>query len=171
MEKIKLSDFKAVSRYLLIDNLFSKVEEKLKGKELEFYSLNGDILKPLIETKKDKGDLEFLYQIIPVISNVDIDVDFKEFVKMTKFPSLTFTSYYKSLLTEISILFKTASKINDLNADVSNTIADLGIDLPVEKTKEEQLEELYAELANVKDDKAKRKEILKQITKLDVDNE
>ena len=186
MEKIKLSDFKAVSRYTFLDNIFSKVKEKLQGKELEFYTLNGENMKPLLETKEKGTDLEFLYQIIPVISNVVADVDFAEFEKMTKYPSIAFTSYYKSLLTEIGILFKTVNQINQLEKETKDTAISLGVELPtleeameakkvveiveVELTTEERLDVLYAELETTKG-KIEKREVLKKIATLEVEEE
>jgi len=180
MERINLSDLKAVSRYIFIDNIFSKVEEKLQGKELEFYSLNGEDMKTLSEGKKDGSDLEFIYKIIPMISNVNVDVDFKDFEKMSKYPSLAFASYYKSLINEVGNLFKTVNQINELDRDVKNTAKDLGLEevkeienveevkeIIIEKTTEEKIDDLYAELETVKDDKVKRREVMKQISILE----
>ncbi|HEY5523810.1 MAG TPA: hypothetical protein VIK26_00575, partial [Clostridium sp.] len=158
MEKINLRDLKAISRYTLIDNMFSKVEENLQGRELEFYTLNGEDMKPLLDTKTNGTELEFLYQIIPLMSNVEVDVDFKEFEKMVKYPSVTFSSYFKCLVDEIAILFKTANQIKELDKETKSIAVEQGIELPIEEVKEvviekttdEKLDELYAELKTTK---------------------
>ena len=181
MEKILLSDLKAVSRYIFLDNIFSKVEEKLQGKELEFYTLNGENMKDIMKIKEeDDSDIAFIYKIIPIISNVVADVDFAEFEKMTKYPSLAFTSYYKSLLAEIGILFKTAKTVNELEKETADTATSLGIDLSileevkeaveVELTTEERLDALYSELETSKD-RIEKREILKKIAALEVEED
>ncbi|MBZ9616782.1 hypothetical protein [Clostridium estertheticum] len=172
MERLKVSEFKSISKFNFINGMFKKVEKNLEGKELEFYDINEEAIKALTEKKISNNDIEFLYDLIPVVSNVDTDIDFKEFDGMCKLPSPQFAEYISLLLKHFSNLYKSAGRLKDLSKDVTSTISELGIELPKEKTKEEQLEELYAELANVKDDKVRRKEILIQITKLDVeDNE
>jgi len=172
MERINVSDFKALTKYQFINGIFNRVEKKLEGKELEFYGVSTETIKALTEKRINNTDIGFIYDLIPVVSNVNTDIDFKEFESMCKIPSEQFASFIILILNHFKEIFTSVVALNDLSKDVTNTITELGIELPREKTKEEQLEELYEELANVKDDKEKRKEILKQITKLDVeDNE
>jgi hypothetical protein len=171
MERINLSDFKAVSKFQIIEGIFKKVERNLEGKELEFFGVNEDTVKALTEKKIGNNDIEFLYDLIPIISNVNIDVDIKEFEKMAKVPSLQFAEYINLLLQHFKELYTTASKLNSLEKDVTTSIKDLGLKMPVElakeKTKEEQLDELYSELEECKEDKVERREILKQIAELE----
>ena len=178
MENIKLSELKAISRYTFIDNMFSKVEENLQGRELEFYTLNGEDFKPLLEIKPNSTELEFLYQIIPLMSNVDVDVSFKEFEKMAKYPSVTFSSYFKCLVDEIAILFKTANQINELEKETKDIAIEQGVESPIEEVKEEvkeiivelpveeRLDALYGELKATKG-KLLRRKILEKIETLE----
>jgi hypothetical protein len=171
MERINLSDFKAISKYQIIEGIFKKVEKSLDGKELEFFGVNEDTVKALTEKKIGNDDISFLFELIPIISNVNIDVDIKEFEKMAKTPSLQFAEYISLLLQHFKELYTTASKLNSLEKDVKTSIKDLGLEIPKEipkeKTKEEQLDELYSSLDNCKEDKANRREILKQIAELE----
>jgi len=168
MERINLSDFKSVSKFKIIDGVFSKVAKRLEGKELEFYGINSDIMEELKGKEVTDNDLEFMFNLIPVISNVDTDITFVEFEKMCKIPSIQFAGYMDLLVVHFKELFETAKKFEDLNKSVITTVKDLGLETP--KTKEEILEDLYKELESVKD-KLKKREIIKKISELDAINE
>lgn len=171
MERINLSDFKAISKYEFINGLFKKIEKNLENKELEFFSMSEETVKSLIEKQVSNNDIEFLYDIIPVLSNVNCDIDFKEFEKMCKYPSAQLADYITLLLNHFKELCLTANKLNDLESNVAETMKELNIEIPViepVKTKEEQIEELYAELSTcTSEDKEKRREIMKKIQELE----
>ncbi|MBM7869236.1 hypothetical protein JOC70_000705 [Clostridium pascui] len=172
MERINLSDFKAISKFNFVNGMFNKVKKNLENKELEFFGVNEDAVKSLTERKISNNDIEFLYGIIPIISNVNVDINFEEFEKMCRCPSPQFTDYIALLLQHFKELYTSASKLNNLEAEVSSSLKELNIELEEAisvKTKEELLEELYTQLSDSKNDKAKRKEILKQITDLEVE--
>ncbi|GCD11410.1 hypothetical protein [Clostridium tagluense] len=170
MERINLSDFRAVSKFSITGGVFKKVERKLENKELEFFGINQDNLKVLTEKKMSDDNMEFLFALIPIISNVDCDIDFKQFEGLCKTPSPQFADYITLLMQHFKELYTTASKLNNLETEVTNTMKEIGVELPVPKaikSKEEQVEELYSELENCKEDKAKRREIIKQISELE----
>lgn len=164
MERINLSDFKAISKFKFIDGMFNKVEKKLENKELEFFGVSEDTVKSLTEKKISSDDIEFLYQIIPIISNVNADVNFEEFKKMCKCPSPQFADYIGLLLQHFKELYTTTSKLNNLETEITNTIGEMGIELPKEsipedKSTREKYEEALKEL-EITEDLDRYKELL-----------
>lgn len=162
MERINLSDFKSISKFKFVNGMFNKVEKKLEDKELEFFGVSEDTVKSLTEKKISNDDIEFLYQLIPIISNVNLDVEFTEFQKMCKCPSPQFADYIELLLQHFKELYTTTSKLNDLGTNVKNTMSEMGIKLPEpikEKSTREKLNEVIEEL-EVTEDLKRYKELL-----------
>lgn len=156
MKRINISDFKAVSKFQFVNGIFNKVQKKLENKELEFFGVSGDTVKSLTEKKISSDDIEFLYQIIPIISNVNSDVDFEEFKKMCKCPSPQFADYIGLLLQHFKELYTTTSKINNLEIEITNTMSEMGVELPKEpipkeKSTREKYDEVLAELETTED--------------------
>ncbi|MBU3142226.1 hypothetical protein [Clostridium sp. CF012] len=113
MENIKISWFKGVSKFKFVDNLFSKVEDKLQGKELEFYNVDLESINKI--QGKNGDDYGFLYSLAGVISNVETDVTSEEFKQMCLCPSLQFSLYVEQLLEHYKNTFLNAKKMIEMS--------------------------------------------------------
>ena len=130
MGNIKLSYFKGVSRFKFIDGIFSKVQDKLEGADFEFYTVS---LEEINQVKTDVGDNQFLYSLVGLLSNVEVDITFEQFNKMVMFPSESFADYVRLLLQQYKNLFRTAKKISVLSEDTEAFVKDeLGQDVNIQ---------------------------------------
>ncbi|MEA4826872.1 MAG: hypothetical protein VB130_09595, partial [Clostridium sp.] len=156
-----------------LNGIFNKVSENLEGKEVEFYRIGQETIDKVKEIKAENmTNEEFLYNMIPSISNIEMDIDLEEFSKMVKVPTSEFAQLINNVMDVLVDVLKSGQEIINLEEKINTIAEENNIEIPQEpvKTKEEQLQELYNELTEYKDDKEKRKEILKQITDLEVDN-
>lgn len=127
MSNIKLSDLKGISRFIFIDGLFTKVEDKLKDSELVFTNLDNDKIQNIKEATKD--DTEFLYKLISQISNVEVDIELKEFKYLVKYPSAQFAQVVQLLLEHYTNMYKDVIRVNAISFDVESNIKALGLDV------------------------------------------
>lgn len=171
--RIDIKNFIAVTIYKFDkDGILKEVDKKLDGKQLEFYSLDVKAIKNLKDIDKE-DEISFIYKVIPYISNIEMTIDSNEFRSLCEAPTPQFLSLIDAILEHIKNLHKTTTVTNSIDSKVQelkelykiNEIQELE---PV-KTKEEMLEELYSELGTVRDDKEKRKEILKKINDLEME--
>lgn len=171
--RIKISMFRPVIRLKFLNGIFNKISENLEGKEVEFYRIGQDTIDKVKNIKAENmTNEEFLYNMIPSISNIEMDIDLEEFSKMVKIPTSEFAQLINNVVDILADILKTGQEIINLEEKI-NIIAEVhNIEIPQGsvKSKDEQLQELYDELSKSKDDKEKRKEILKQITDLEVDS-
>lgn len=171
--RIKISMFRPVIKLKFLNGIFNKVSENLEGKEVEFYRIGQETIDKVKEIKAENmTNEEFLYNMIPSISNIEMDIDLEEFSKMVKVPTSEFAQLINNVMDVLVDVLKSGQEIINLEEKINTIAEENNIEIPQEpvKTKEEQLQELYNELTEYKDDKEKRKEILKQITDLEVDN-
>lgn len=173
--RIKISMFRPVIKLRFLNGIFNKVSENLEGKEVEFYRIGQETVDKVKNIKAENmTNEEFLYNMIPIISNIEMDIDIEEFSKMVKIPTSEFAQLINNVMDVLADVLKSGQEIINLEEKISTIAEAHNIEIPQEpiKTKEEQLQELYDELTECKDDKEKRKEILKRITDLEVnDNE
>ncbi|WMJ81250.1 hypothetical protein RBU49_03060 [Clostridium sp. MB40-C1] len=171
--KIKISMFRPVLKLRFIDGIFNRISETLEGKEVEFYRIGQDVIDKVKNIKAENmSNEEFLYNMIPNISNIEMDIDLKEFSKMVKVPTSEFAQLINNVMDILVDVLRSGQEIINLEQKMKAITEKHGIKLPQEPTKDEKLQALYDELTECKDDKEKRKEILKQITSLEVeDNE
>lgn len=174
MDRIDIKDFKSISRFTVIEGIFKKAEKSLEGKELEFYNLDKDTLDKIMQEKDiDKGDnIDFLFRVIPIFSNVDMTINRDEFAKMYKIPSLQFANYIDLLMEHIVEMYKTGQALVSLESKVQDFAKENNIIIPepkieIVKTKEEIIEELYKEIENSIGDRVKIKELMNKINELE----
>ena len=144
MENIKLSWFKGVSKFKFIDNLLSKVEDKLQGAELEFYNVDLENVNKIQVENED--NYEFLYKLAPVISNVEVDVTLAEFNKMCMYPSVQFSLYIEQLLEHYKNMFLNAKKLIEMSNKSEEFIKkELGKDVNIQDLIQKSKEIIEAE--------------------------
>ena len=110
--EIKLSFFKGVSKFKIVDSVFNKVEDKLQNKELEFYNIDVETINKI--NVENEGETECLYNLISVISNVETDVTIAEFDKMLMYPTTQLSTFIGLLLEQYKNLFENAKKLVEL---------------------------------------------------------
>lgn len=169
--RIDIKLFRTESKFKFIKDIFVKQGDTLEGKELEFYNLDKEGISSL-EGKSQGDNTEFLYNIIPVLSNVDITINKDEFIKMCKVPSGAFAEYIDLLLEHITNMFKTAVKLSNVEEKVNNFIAENNIPIPESepikvRTRNDVEKEIQDAYNQLKTDKEHRVEILYTIDYLE----
>ncbi|WP_102400488.1 hypothetical protein [Haloimpatiens massiliensis] len=174
MDKIDIKLFKNQSKFKVVLNKLVKQKDILEDKEIYFNNLSVEDAENLNSSTDNIA--ESIYNLIPVLTNIDMTINVKEFEEMYNNPTtvfedflMNFIEHIQSLLEIKSKIFKTANKMDEL-------FKNNGIDL--KKLKELQMQEKEnkkAEIKNeieelyekMKDDKEHRAEILEQINKLE----
>lgn len=167
--RINIKLFKAESKFKFIKDIFVKQGDTLEGKELEFYNLDKESINKLGE-QSEGNNIEFLFRIIPVLSNIDMTISMDEFEKMCSIPSGAFADYIDLLMEHITNMFKTAVKLNGVEEKVNNFITENNIPIPEPikvRTKEDVENEIQGLYEQIKTDKEHRIEILEKINKLE----
>lgn len=113
---IDIRIFKGLTKYQFVDNKLKRIEKKLNNVELEFYELDDKIVNKLIEIDGENlSNEEYLYKIIPIISNVNMTVTLEEFEKMCKYPSTYFCDFIDKVMFYCKELFNQLHEMNELN--------------------------------------------------------
>lgn len=174
--RVKLSDFRMVSRYRIADKMLTKIEEnKVADKEIEFYTFSSDDLKELEEAGKESTE-NFILKLIEKTTNVIVDMNIEEFKFMcNKSASLTFKSFIKKLLEFYNELVADAVRGQTVEEGIKETITEFNKlipNVPKEKTREERIQEIEKEIEACQDinkckelQKEKEELLLKMIDK------
>lgn len=178
---MKMSMFKGNKKREFINGVLHKNEDDIKiNGTYELYEMSEEMRDKLIKIMDNKkSEISFLYEVLPIISDFEMDISLEEFEKMIKSPSPK--KQFLLVIDDVIELVTELKESTDIIVQVSNKVNELRQQLPIveeveevkepEKTKEEILEELYNQLAEVKSDKVKRTEVLKQINELEVSME
>lgn len=124
--KIDIKLFIPQTRFKFVGGLLKKVERQVEDKELEFYNLDEDLKNKILE-KKDlakKDDITFLYELIPVISNIDMTISIEEFKKLCKMPNAPFMSLINVTMDYLGELFVTMHEISDMEKILKTKLKD-----------------------------------------------
>lgn len=166
---MKLSDFLKTKKIIFRNGKVESVSSITDG-DIEFYELDAQKLTDIKENIVDKITEEyseeiFLYQILPYICNIEVDVDLETFKKMTESPSVEFTYVIESIIDVVNNIFDLADRTNEL----TNKIEEIKEKRPEIFTKEETIEEKIIRLTeemNKEEDIDKKKEIFRELAKL-----
>jgi len=166
---MKLSDFLKTKKIIFKNGKVETVSNITDG-DIEFYELNGQRLIDIKENIVDKITEEyseeiFLYQILPYICNIEVDIDFETFKKMTESPSVEFTYVLESVIDVVNNIFDLADRTNEL----TNKIEEIKEKRPELFIKEETIEEKITRLTkemNEEKDSKKKKWLLLELAKL-----
>lgn len=157
---MKLSQFK-VSKKVTFVNGVAMIEDNNINGEIEFYNIDRDRAiqiqnEVFPKLGKDKKDDQFAYLVFPFLTNIEVDIELDEFIKMVNSPSLAFSSILEILVETINETFDIVEK----NAKIENKINIITEKHPEAFVKEETVEEKIArldiELGEEKDIKKKR---------------
>lgn len=166
---MKLSDFLKTKKIIFKNGKVETVSNITDG-DIEFYELDAQKLTDIKENIVDKITEEyseeiFLYQILPYICNIEVDIDFETFKKMTESPSVEFTYVIESIIDVVNNIFDLADRTNEL----TNKIEEIKEKRPEIFTKEETIEEKIIRLTkemNEEKDSKKKKTIFLELVKL-----
>lgn len=144
--------------------------------DLIFYELGKEKVEEITKKLdgKEKSDEDVIFELIPLLSDIEVDVTFDEFKAMLVEPSKEFAMFLSNIISMIKDLFELVeevAKMQNNSQTITNGIAKLStIETEIEdvviETKEEKLERLYEELSVAREDVLKRNEILKEIMSL-----
>lgn len=166
---MKLSDFLKTKKIIFKNGKVETVSNITDG-DIEFYKLDAQKLTDIKENIVDKITEEyseeiFLYQILPYICNIEVDIDFETFKKMTESPSVEFTYVLESVIDIVNNIFELADRTNTLTSKVDE-IKEKRPELFIkEETIEEKITRLTKEMNEEKDTK-KKKWLLLELAKL-----
>lgn len=166
---MKLSDFLKTKKIIFKNGKVETVSNITDG-DIEFYELDAQKLTDIKENIVDKITEEyseeiFLYQILPYICNIEVDIDFETFKKMTESPSVEFTYVLESVIDIVNNIFELADRTNTLTSKVDE-IKEKRPELFIkEETIEEKITRLTKEMNEEKDSK-KKKWLLLELAKL-----
>ncbi len=166
---MKLSDFLKTKKIVFKNGKVESVSSITDG-DIEFYELDAQKLTDIKENIVDKITEEyseeiFLYQILPYICNIEVDIDFETFKKMTESPSVEFTYVLESVIDIVNNIFELADRTNELTSKVDE-IKEKRPELFIkEETIEEKITRLTKEMNEEKDSK-KKKWLLLELAKL-----
>lgn len=166
---MKLSDFLKTKKIIFKNGKVETVSNITEG-DIEFYELDAQKLTDIKENIVDKITEEyseeiFLYQILPYICNIEVDIDFETFKKMTESPSVEFTYVIESIIDVVNNIFDLADRTNEL----TNKIDEIKEKRPELFIKEETIEEKIIRLTkemNEEKDSKKKKTIFLELVKL-----
>jgi hypothetical protein len=173
MERIDIKLFKAQSKVKVIMGKLIKQIDILEEKEIEFYNISIADIKKM---KQIDDNIEMFFDLIPVLSNVDMTISKEEFKEMCNKPSLIFINYINSLMEHITDIYTTMSQLSNATSKINSFNLDNKIDLDkikeiqeLEKikTKEELQKEIGELYENMKIDKENRLEYLSEIDVLE----
>lgn len=167
---MRISTLKSGRICKFIAGVLEKVRDNKINGEFEIYSINKEIVNKVAELReKIKDETELFYNIIPIISNVEMDVSLQEFKDMMDCPSNQFIEFINQIISVVGEMFGTSKTIANLNNTVKNLKSELPKPEELNKTKEELLNNLYSQLSTpeIKSDKDKRMAILDKINKLE----
>lgn len=166
---MKLSDFLKTKKIVFKNGKVESVSSITDG-DIEFYELNGQRLIDIKENVVDKitegySEVKFIYEILPYICNIEVDVDLETFKKMTESPSVEFTYVIESIIDVVNNIFDLADRTNEL----TNKIDEIKEKRPELFIKEETIEEKIIRLTkemNEEKDSKKKKTIFLELAKL-----
>ncbi|WP_035290947.1 hypothetical protein [Clostridium sp. KNHs214] len=177
MNKIDIKLFKSQSKFKVVLNKLVKQKDILEDKEIYFNNLSAKDVKNL--NFNSNNNVEAIYNLISILTNIDMSIDIKEFEEMYNNPTtifedflMNFIEHIQSLLEIKSKAFKTANDISKMDEILKNNGVDLNKlkELQIQEEENEkvkiknEIEKLYEDM---KDDKEHRTEILEQINKLE----
>ena len=163
---MKLSDFckNKISKKVKFVNGKVVVEDCNKNLgDVDIYNLNGDLLLEMKETVSEEEDMnKLVYKVMPIISNIEVDLSFKEFMEeIVKNPSTEFLGFMEVL---ISIMDEGITQIKSLE-EASKSAQD-----KVENVKEslrKELEDLRLQLKDNVDNPEALETIIKRINEIE----
>lgn len=166
---MKLSDFLKTKKIIFRNGKVESVSSITDG-DIEFYELDAQKLTDIKENIIDKisegySEEIFLYQILPYICNIEVDIDFETFKKMTESPSVEFTYVLESVIDIINNIFELADRTNELTSKVESIKEKRPEIFIKEETTEEKIVRLTKEMNEEKDSK-KKKAIFLELAKL-----
>lgn len=166
---MKLSSFLQTKKVIFRNGKVETVSNILDG-DVDFFDLGAEKLNKIKEDIIDKmgqdyTEERFLYDILPYICNIELDVDFETFRRMVNSPSVEFTYIMESVIEIINNILDLA----DRSAVLSDKIDDIKNRRPELFVKEETLEEKIIRLTkemNEEKDTKKKKTLLLELAKL-----
>lgn len=166
---MKLSDFLKTKKIIFRNGKVESVSSITDG-DIEFYELDAQKLTDIKENIIDKisegySEEIFLYQILPYICNIEVDIDFETFRKMTESPSVEFTYVLESVIDIVNNIFELADRTNTLISKVESIKEKRPEIFIKEETIEEKITRLTKEMNEEKDTK-KKKWLLLELAKL-----
>lgn len=166
---MKLSDFLKTKKIIFRNGKVESVSSITDG-DIEFYELDAQKLTDIKENIIDKisegySEEIFLYQILPYICNIEVDIDFETFRKMTESPSVEFTYVLESVIDIVNNIFELADRTNTLTSKVESIKEKRPEIFIKEETIEEKITRLTKEMNEEKDTK-KKKWLLLELAKL-----
>jgi hypothetical protein len=183
---MKLSSFKKseyVKKLIFVNGDMESIDvnETLNG-EILFYDLDSNIAEKIqediLKSKKDLSDEEFIYKLIPHLTNIENDVSYKEFLAMYKNPSSEFAEFINGLIYTLKVMYVKTETLVKLKKNSENLINDISSSTSSEEfeklrqedeekiRREKLIDDLYTAL-NVTTDKNIKKTIIKQISELE----
>lgn len=173
--KVDIKTFITPLEYKPEDGIFKKIENNPDNNIKIYPFLTKEQTEQFINMAGQKDGDDFIYHMIPIISNIDMTISLEEFKEICNMPMAP-TYFLNTILTCLKYLneIKKSKSIRDsIDEELGKLRTLYKIDekeeleerLEVEKKKE--LEKLYKELSDVKGDKEKRKEILSKIDELE----
>lgn len=166
---INLSQFEntGVTKVIKFINGKIEVEEKqnvLNG-EMKFFDIQekiADVNNVIQGLNGSESEAEVTYRLIPVITDINDDIDFDRFMKMMEKPTTEFSFLLKALTDYINDLFDRADNLNN----TKDAVEKLNNRIPVVKeSPEEELRKIEKELPTI-NDKEIRKKLFRRMVEL-----
>ncbi|WP_297419484.1 hypothetical protein [Clostridium sp.] len=173
MEKFKMSQFAKGGKKLIFKagkSEFIEINNELVG-EINFYKLDSEKMLEITKSITKKDGIDFLYDLIPYVCDIELDVNKETFGKWAQYPPrkefVDFIDGVFSLVSDFNDITETVQKQNEITNKMNEKIKNIPIiENKKVKSKEELLDDLMKELFAVKDNIEKRDEILHKINKL-----
>jgi hypothetical protein len=177
---MKLSDFLQERKIKLYYNkngeLHSKsIEPELPEGEIVFYNVNMELLEEINKIKDDIANIsdeKLMYILFEKLTNIEKDIDEKEFCDMMLFPPnnicsqireglyKSFVALMKGVKSKFQVSYNNTKEINNVLNDFPEDIKNKMLELPKQKTDEEKLAEIKEKIKETKDDIEQQKLIL-----------
>ena len=166
---MKLSQFKVSKKVTFVNGVALIDENNING-EIEFYNLDKDRAiqiqnEVFPQLGEDKNDDKFAYLVFPFLTNIEVDIELDEFIKMVNSPSLAFSSILEILVETINETFDIVEKNAKLESKI-NTITEKHPEVFERKeTIEEKITRLDNEL-NIETDFKKKRILFNELSNL-----
>jgi len=177
---MKLSDFLQERKIKLYKDengeLHSKsIEPELSEGEIVFYNVNMELLEEINKIKDDIANIsdeKLMYILFEKLTNIEKDIDEKEFCDMMLFPPnnicsqireglyKSFVALMKGVKSKFQVSYNNTKEINNVLNDFPEDIKNKMLELPKQKTDEEKLAEIKEKIKETKDDIEQQKLIL-----------
>lgn len=165
MEMLKISDF-LEDKYVMQDGKMKKLNN-IEGKELTFKAIKKEDITS-IEGLDNMQEVEFLYKLIPIMTNIEMDITLEDFIEKCELAQkVEFLSLVDTVFEKFENLYKsvqTMSKMQErMNRLKENNVLEVK---QVEEKSKEQIEGELMEMIKQEDDPTKMLELMDKLKQL-----